>query len=64
MKFGAKWKPENTLQMIELLHDEITLLHFKDFRRALYGGDNYRLVENKKRRYNVSKDNWRKLSDT
>ena len=42
MKLHAKWKPGNTSQMIELLH-EITLLHFRDFRLA-YGGGYYHMV--------------------
>ena len=62
MKLDAKWKPGNTPQMITLLHD-IVALHFKDFRRALYGSGNYRLVKNQRIRFNVQKDTWRKLND-
>ena len=62
MKLDAMWKPGKTSEMIELLH-EMTLLHFRDYRRALYGGGNYRLVEEKKRRHGVSKDDWRQLNE-
>ena len=61
MKLDAKWKPGNTPQMIELLAG-IVSLHFKDFRRALYGSGNYRLVKNQRKRFSVSKDTWRRLS--
>ena len=63
MKLDADWKPGNTPRMIELLH-EMVLLHFRDFRRALYGNGNYRLVGNKKKRFGISKDNWRKLNES
>lgn len=62
MKLDAKWKPGNTPHMISLLHDIVTL-HFKDFRRALYGGGNYRLVKNLKKRFLVPKETWRQLKD-
>ena len=62
MKLDAKWKPGNTPQMITLLHD-IVALHFKDFRRALYGSGNYRLVKNQRIRFNIPKDTWRKMND-
>ena len=62
MKLDAKWKPGTTPLMIDLLHD-IATLHFKDFRRALYGGGNYGLVKNQKKRFGISKDMWRKLNE-
>ena len=45
MKLDARWKPGNTHQIIELLHD-IVSLRFRDFRGTLYGNGNYRLVAN------------------
>ena len=43
MKLDANWKVKTTrTDLIEKLH-EMTLLHFKDFRRAMYGDGNYRL---------------------
>ena len=39
------------------------MLHFRDFRRALYGNGNYRLVDNQKRRFGISKEKWQELSD-
>ena len=62
MKLDAKWKTMKTPELIELLH-EITLLHFREYRRALYGAGNYRLMKDKKRRYGVSKDDWRLLNE-
>ena len=53
----ANWKPSDSKSLINLLH-EITLLHFKDFRRSLYGYGNYRLHKNEAR-YAITKDNWR-----
>ena len=61
MKLDADWKVGKTFQVIELLY-EMTILHFKDFRRALYGGCNYRLFGNKKT-FAILKNNWRKLSE-
>ena len=52
MKLDAKWKPGNTPQMISLLHEMVSL-HFKDFRRALYGSGNYRLVKNQRRPFSI-----------
>ena len=62
MKLDARWKTGNTSRMIELLH-EMVMLHFRDFRRALYGNGNYRLVSKQKKRFGISKDNWRKLGE-
>ena len=62
MKLDAKWRPGNTPQMITLLH-EIVELHFRDFRRALYGSGNYRLRKNLKKPFLVPKDTWGKLND-
>lgn len=63
MKLDAKWKPVSTPELIESLH-EVVSLHFRDFRRALYGSGNYRLVQGKKKRYGLSKESWRQLNDT
>ena len=64
MKLDAKWKPGKTVEMIENLYG-ITELHFKDFRRALYGGGNYRLANKSlKTRFGVSKDEWCILSES
>ena len=63
MKLDAKWKSGNTARLIELLHDMVRL-HFRDFRRALYGNGNYRLVKNQKRRFGISKETWQQLSDS
>ena len=40
MKLDANWKVKTTPDLIQMLH-EMTLLHFKDFRRAMHDG-NYR----------------------
>ena len=62
MKLDTKWKPGKTKEMIDNLYS-ITKLHFQDFRRALYGGGNYRLVNKRmKTRYGVSKDEWCQLN--
>ena len=61
MKLNADWKPGKTPEMTELLY-QMTLLHFKDFRRALYGAENYRLVAHKKKRYGLLKETWRKFN--
>ena len=42
MKLDANWKVKTTPDLIQMLHD-MTLLHFKYFRRAMYGDGNYRL---------------------
>ena len=61
-KLDADWRPGTTPEMIELLY-RMTLLHFKDFRRAMYGGGNYRLVQTEKKRYGVSRAQWEVLSE-
>ena len=63
MKLDAKWKTGSTPKLIELIKDIVTL-HYQDFRRALYGSGNYRLVSHKKNRFAISKDNWRKLKES
>ena len=40
MKLDADWKVQRKL--IEMLY-EMTLLHFKDLKRSIYGEGNYRL---------------------
>ena len=62
MKLNADWEPGKTPDMIELLY-QMTLLHFKDFRRALYAAGNYRLVAHKKKGYGLSKETWRKFNE-
>ncbi len=63
MKLDAKWKTGSTPRLIELVKDIVTL-HYQDFRRALYGSGNYRLVSHKRNRFAISKDNWRKLKES
>ena len=63
MKLDAKWKSGSTTRLIELLHDMVKL-HFRDFRRALCGSGNYRLVKNQKKRFGISKETWQQLSDS
>ena len=48
MKVDANWKVKTTPDLIQMLH-EMTLLHFKDFRRAMYGDGNYRLCDSYKK---------------
>ena len=43
IKMDAEWKSMRTPELINMLHS-ITMLHFKDVRRALYGSGNYRLA--------------------
>ena len=62
MKLDAKWKCGSTTRLIELLHD-IVKLHYRDFRRALYGSGNYRLVKNQKKRFGISKEKWQELTE-
>ena len=62
MKLDADWRPGTTPEMIELLY-HMTLLHFKDFRRALYCGGNYRLVQKENKRYGISREEWGVLSE-
>ena len=42
MKLDGDWKVKSTPELIEMLY-QMTLLHFKDLKRALYGEGNYRL---------------------
>ena len=63
LKLDAKWTPATTPELIEMLH-QVTVLHFRDFRRALYGEGNYRLVKRLKKRYSISKESWRKFSES
>ena len=42
MKLDADWKVKSTPELIEMLY-QMTLLHFKDLKRALYGEGTYRL---------------------
>ena len=42
LKHDADWKVKRTAELIEML-SQMTLLHFKDLKRALYGEGNYRL---------------------
>ena len=42
MKPDADWKVQRTPELIEMLY-EMTLLHFKDLKRSIYGEGNYRL---------------------
>ena len=60
MKLDANWKVKNTPDLINMLH-EMTMLHFKDFRRALYGEGNYRLY-GKYAKYSVSRSQWKSLN--
>ena len=48
IEMDAKWKSHRTCDLIDFL-DEITLLHFKDRRRPMYGDGNYRLKDDFKR---------------
>ena len=46
--------------MVKMIH-ELTILHFKDLKRSLYGEGNYRLC-GRYRRYETKSSNWRSLS--
>ena len=61
MKFDANWKVKNSPELMRMLH-EMTLLHFKDFRGALYGTGNYRLFD-KYRKHKIPRNVWKKLSE-
>ena len=63
LKLDAKWTPAKKPELIEMLH-QVTVVHFRDIRRALYGEGNYRLVKRLKKRYSISKESWRKLSES
>ena len=60
MKLDANWKVKSTPDLINMLH-EMTMLHFKDFKRALYGEGNYRLY-GKYTKYSVSRNQWKSLN--
>ena len=62
LKLDAKWRTSKTPELIELIH-QVTVLHFRDFRRALYGEGNYRLIKNLKNRYGVARSQWRGLKE-
>ena len=63
LNLDAKWRPAKTPDLIDLLY-QITVLHFKDFRRALYGEGNYPLVKKLRKHYPVTKECWRNFSET
>ena len=62
MKFDANWKVQSTPELIDQLY-QMTLLHFKDFRRALYGEGNYRL-SGKYKNYLIKRSAWQSLDTT
>ena len=62
MKLDANWKVRNTPALIRMLHD-MTLLHFKDLKRALYGDGNYRLY-GKYKKYFMQRSVWKNLGGT
>ena len=55
----ANWKVKSTPELIDMLN-EVTLLHFKDVMRALYGEGNYR-IGGKYKKYTITKSAWRNL---
>ena len=59
LKLDANWKVKSTPDLINMLH-EMTMLHFKDFKRALYGEGNYRLY-GKYAKYSVPRSQWKSL---
>ena len=59
MKLDANWKVKSTPDLIDQLH-EMNLLHFKDYRRALYGMGNYRLC-GKYNTYAMKRSRWQCL---
>ena len=59
-KLDADWKTNTMPNMINLIH-EIILLHFKDFKRSLYGEGNFRL-HGKFRKQQIKPSIWRSLS--
>ena len=61
MKLDANWKVKNTPDLINMLHG-ITLLHFKDFERALYGEGNYRLY-GEYTKCPIPRNVWKKLAE-
>ena len=60
MKLDADWKVISTPILIKMLHD-MTLLHFKDLKRALYGEGNYRLYGKYKKKYMMKRGTWKTL---
>ena len=62
MKLDSEWKCGSTTRLIELLHNIVTL-HYRDFRRALYGSGNYRLLKKQKKRFGISKEKWQELTE-
>ena len=60
LKLDANWKVKSTPDLINMLH-EMTMLHFKDFKRALYGEGNYRLY-GKYAKYSVPRSQWKSLN--
>ena len=56
IKMEADWKSMKTPELIHLLH-QVTLLHFKDVRRSLYGSGNYRLAGAFKK-YSIKRECW------
>ena len=61
MKLDANWKVQSTPDLITMLHD-ITRLHFKDFKRALYGEGNYRLC-GKYKKFAITRNAWKSLDE-
>ena len=59
MKRDDNWKVKSTQELIDMLN-EVTLLHFKDFRGALYGEGNYR-IRGKHKKYIITKSAWSNL---
>ena len=59
MKSDANWKVKSTPELIDMLH-ELTVLHFKDFRRALKEEGDYR-IHGKYKKYMIKKNAWRNL---
>ena len=60
MKIDADWKVKTTPALIEMIH-EMTQLHFKDLKRALYGEGNYRLF-GKYKKYEIKSTIWMSLT--
>ena len=59
LKLDVNWKVKSAPDLINMLH-EMTMLHFKDFKRALYGEGNYRL-HGKYAKYSVPRRQWKSL---
>ena len=56
IKMEADWKSMKTPELIHLLH-QVTLLHFKDVRRSLYGSGNYSIAGAFKK-YSIKRECW------